>query len=224
MGWQVQLSRGLDTDVPAGIYDVDGVDTAPEQLARTKQRGARLVCYFNAGAWEPWRDDATDFAPELLGDPLEGWPEERWLDVRQRAELLPIMAARMDNCKERGFDAVDPDNVDGYANGAGFPLTRDDQLSYLRELAGMAHARGLGFGLKNLLDLVAGLVDDVDFAVNEQCFEYGECTAYAPLLAAGKPVVVLEYSTAPQHVCAAVPHGMEVLFKDLELGPGRTAC
>ncbi len=32
------------------------------------------------------------------------------------------MAARVDTCKAKGFDAVKPDNVDGYTNSIGFPL------------------------------------------------------------------------------------------------------
>lgn len=222
--WQVQLSGGLDTSVNADIYDVDGIDTATPALRELKDGGAHLVCYFNAGAWEKWRDDAGSFAPSLLGTGLDGWPGERWLDVRQQDELLPLMAARMDACKERGFDAVDPDNVDAYANDSGFALTKQDQLAYIRALAGLAHERGLGFGLKNAPDLVAELVDDVDFAVNEQCFEYRECDAYAPLLAAGKAVVVLEYVATPGQACSSAPQGMEVLFKPLDLGAERTTC
>ena len=38
--------------------------------------------------------------------------------------LGPIMERRMDLCRDKGFDAVEPDNVDGYANRSGFPLTR----------------------------------------------------------------------------------------------------
>ena len=170
--WQVQLSDSLDTGVNADIYDVDGVDTAAPALRKLKDTGAYLVCYFNAGGWEDWREDAALFGPPLLGLDLDGWPGERWLDVRQQDELLPLMAARMDACKERGFDAVDPDNVDGYANDSGFALTKQQQLAYIRSLAGLAHERGLGFGLKNAPDLVAELVDDIDFAVNEQCHEY----------------------------------------------------
>lgn len=92
------------------------------------------------------------------------------------------------------------------------------------ELADLAHRRGLGFGLQHSLDLLPELVQDIDFAVNEQCFGYDECDAYAPLLAAGKPVVVLEYSMTPTQVCGTETGGMEVLFKDLDLGPARISC
>ncbi|GAA5225593.1 endo alpha-1,4 polygalactosaminidase [Paeniglutamicibacter antarcticus] len=222
--WQMQLAGGLDTDVEAQIYDVDSIDTSLKDLEEAHGKGAHLVCYFNAGAWEEWRGDATGFDQVLLGNELGGWPGERWLDVRRQDALLPIMAKRMDACKERGFDAVDPDNVDGYSNDSGFGLSEDDQLAYIRALAQLAHERGLGFGLKNAVELVGGLVDEIDFAVNEQCHEYDECDVYDRLLAAGKAVVVLEYAMDPKQVCGAVPRGIEVLFKPLELGAERSTC
>jgi hypothetical protein len=40
-----------------------------------------------------------------------------------------------------------------------------------------AHARGLSVGLKNDLEQVKALVADFDWALNERCFRYNECTA-----------------------------------------------
>ncbi len=77
------------------------------------------------------------------------------------------MAARFDMCRDKGFDAVEADLVDGYARDSGFPLTAADQLTYNRMLADLAHERGLSIGLKNDLDQVADLVDHFDFAINE---------------------------------------------------------
>ena len=42
---------------------------------------------------------------------------------------------RLDLAAAKGCDAVDPDNVDGYANPTGFDLTGDDQLAFNRWLA-----------------------------------------------------------------------------------------
>ena len=57
----------------------------------------------------------------LLGRP-NGWPGERWFDIRRLDVLGSIMRDRIENCRRKGFDAVEPDNVDGYANRTGFPL------------------------------------------------------------------------------------------------------
>lgn len=224
LDWQVQLSGKFTPVQGVEVYDLDGVDTKDWELRRARRAGAKLVCYFNAGAWEDWRGDAMEFKRSVIGEPLDGWPGERWLDIRQQQQLLPLMAARMDECKRRGFDAVDPDNVDGYANDTGFDLSRRDQASYIRALARMAHERHLAFGLKNTTELVDELEPDIDFAVNEQCHEYDECDAYDRLLESGKPVVVLEYTGKSSRLCRERPEGMELLFKDLDLGVHRATC
>lgn len=222
--WQVQLSGGLDLSVKADIYDVDGVDSPQGALDQARAEGAHLVCYLNGGAWEGWRDDADHFPTATIGKDLDGWPDEKWLDIRQLDILLPLMAQRMDACQQRGFEAVDVDNVDGYDNDTGFPLTDVAQLTYISALADLAHERNLAFGLKNSVGLVDALAEDIDFAVNEQCHEFNECSAYLRLLATGKPVVVIEYSGDREELCRDVPHGMHVLFKDWELGAGGESC
>ena len=191
--WQLQLQGKVDLSVEASVYDVDGADTPARKVAKIHARGARAVCYFSAGSYENWRDDRRLFPEGVLGKPLEGWPGERWLDVRRRDALLPIMRDRMERCARKGFDAVDPDNVDGYQNRTGFPLSPRDQLRYNRALAREAHALGLAIGLKNDLGQVPQLVGDYDFAVNEQCFEYDECGRLQPFIRAGKAVFNVEY-------------------------------
>lgn len=99
------------------------------------------------------------------GARVEGWAGERWLDIRKLDILRPLMEARMDLCKRKGFDAIEPDNVDGYVNRSGFPLTAEDQLRYNIWLATAAHARGLSVGLKNDLEQTERLVTYFDWAV-----------------------------------------------------------
>ena len=104
------------------------------------------------------------------------------------------MEARLDLAAEKGCDGVEPDNVDGYANDSGFPLSGNDQLAYNRFLASAAHERGLLIGLKNDLDQISELVAEFDFAVNEECYEYDECERLTPFIEAGKPVLHAEYA------------------------------
>ena len=118
--WQIQLSGKIDTRVEADIFDVD-LDTSSETLKALEAKGVKTVCYFSAGSFEPWRKDKADYPPNLLGKPLDGWPDERWLDIREIEVLRGIIGKRMDECKAKGFDGVDPDNMDGYAQNSGFP-------------------------------------------------------------------------------------------------------
>ena len=70
-------------------------------------------------------------------------------------------------CRDKGFVAVDPDNVNAYANVNGLGLTQGDQLAYNTWLAAAAHELGLAVGLKNDLEQLDALVPLYDFFVNE---------------------------------------------------------
>ena len=87
-----------------------------------------------------WRPDAARFPAEVVGTELDGWKGERWLDVRRLDVLQPILAERFDMCRRKGFDGVEADNVDGYTQDSGFPLTADDQLRFNRFLAAVSQA------------------------------------------------------------------------------------
>src|SRR2546423_58618 len=80
------------------------------------------------------------------------------------------------------------DNVDGYTNATGFPLTAADQLRFNRWLAREAHKRRLAVGLKNDPGQVRKLARAFDFAVVEQCFQYDECRAFSPFVRKRKAV------------------------------------
>lgn len=99
-------------------------------------------------------------------------------------------------CKSKGFDAVEPDNIDGYQNDTGFPLTAADQLNYNTWIASLAHARGLSIAQKNDPDQVPQLEPIFDFALVESCWAQAACSAYARFRADGKPVFTVEYTNA----------------------------
>ncbi|MFJ8017982.1 endo alpha-1,4 polygalactosaminidase [Streptomyces sp. NPDC096339] len=223
-GWQWQLSGKLDTSVKAPVYDVDGFDTTKEQVAALKAAGRKTICYLSTGAWEDFRPDADAFPKSLLGRG-NGWEGERWLDIRRVAELEPLIAKRFDMCREKGFDAVEPDNMDGYRNTSGFPLTADDQLRYNRLIAKLAHDRGMAVGLKNDLDQIPALVGEFDFAVNEQCAEYSECERLTPFVEAGKAVFHAEYELPPARFCERSRElKLSSMQKHLDLDAWRRPC
>ncbi|MCX4630259.1 endo alpha-1,4 polygalactosaminidase [Streptomyces sp. NBC_01443] len=224
VSWQWQLTGKLDTSVKAAVYDVDGFTTTKEQVAELNKAGRRTVCYLSTGAWEDFRPDAGAFPKTMLGEG-NGWEGERWLDIRRLAELEPLIAKRFDMCRAKGFDAVEPDNMDGYRNKSGFPLTADDQLTYNRLIAKLAHDRGLAVGLKNDLDQIPQLVGDFDFAVNEQCAEYDECERLTPFIAAGKAVFHVEYESRIGQWCGRSQElELSSLQKKYELGVWRQFC
>lgn len=224
VGWQWQLTGKLDTSVKAPVYDVDGFTTTKEQVAALKKAGRKTICYLSTGAWEDFRPDADAFPKTMIGRG-NGWEGERWLDIRRLTELEPLMAERLDMCRDKGFDAVEPDNMDGYRNTSGFPLTAEDQLRYNRLIAKLAHDRGLAVGLKNDLDQIPQLVGDFDFAVNEQCAQYRECEKLTPFIAAGKAVFHVEYEMGTDRFCErSRALKLSSLQKRWDLDAWRRAC
>lgn len=222
--WQIQLQGEIDAGIDVAVYEVDLFDTPQATIDALHAGGRRVICYFSAGSYEDWRSDAAAYADSVLGLPLEGWPGEQWLDIRRLDLLDAILEARLDLAVDRGCDAVDPDNVDGYANPTGFGLTAADQLAFNRWLAAGAHGRGLGIGLKNDLAQIPDLVDDFDFAVNESCFAFEECGLLAPFLDAGKAVLAIDYSSDHSVCVEAGALGLSLVFKEWDLGAELETC
>jgi hypothetical protein len=223
--WQYQLQGDIDTTVEAAVFDVDLFNTDAGLVREIKADGRRAICYVSVGTYEQWRPDASRFPAEVVGLPLPEWPGESWLDVRRLDVLEPIMAARMDLCRAKGFDAVEPDNLDAYQQDSGFDITPAHQLAYNRMIARLAHDRSLGVGLKNAVAQVEELVGDFDFAVNESCVEEGECERLRPFIDAGKAVLHVEYDLPTSVFCPiTAPLGLSSIRKPLSLTAAIEAC
>jgi hypothetical protein len=218
------LQGSVDTSLDVDVYDIDLFDTSASLIAELHADGRRVVCYFSAGSFEPWRPDADAFSEAVKGRKMDGW-DELWLDVSRIDLLGPVMEGRLDLAAAKGCDAVEPDNVDGYANGTGFDLSYDDQIAYNRFLAREAHERGLSIALKNDVEQVADLVDVFDFAVNEECFSWNECKALEPFVEAGKAVLGVEYQLGTDAFCPqANAMDFDFMRKNLDLGVYREPC
>ena len=191
--WQWQLSDlPVDLSVDVAVYDIDLFDNDADVITALHAEGRQVICYLSVGSWEDWRPDADQFPAAVIGSAYEGWPGEYWLDIRQIDLLAPVLRARLDLCRDKGFDGLEPDNIDGYTNDTGFPLTYADQLAFNRWLAAEAHARGLSIGLKNDPDQVADLLPDFDWALTEDCLAEGFlCVPTAEVFAKHSPSGVL---------------------------------
>jgi len=225
ISWQIQYTGQMDIDLDVGVFNLDLFDTSPSMIEELHRRGIFVMCYFSAGSYEDWRPDTSQFSPEVLGKDMEGWPGEKWLDIRRMDLLSTIMEERLDLAVQKRCDGVDPDNVNGYVNDTGFPLTARDQLVYNIFLSETAHQRSLAIGLKNDLDQAADLVPYFDWIINEECFSYQECHLLQPFIDAGKPVFVIEYELEPEEFCTqANQMGFNALVKNWELDAYRVDC
>ncbi|MFL5823143.1 MAG: endo alpha-1,4 polygalactosaminidase [Solirubrobacteraceae bacterium] len=199
--WYWQLQGRIDNSRPAAVYDVDGFDTSAHEVRRLHAAGRHVVCYIDAGTWERWRPDARAFPASVLGRP-NGWPGERWLDIRQGV-IRQIMARRFRRqCQRKHFDAVEADNIDEYQAHSGFPITARDQLAYDEWIARRAHALGLAVLQKNDPGQARTLEPYFDGVLSEQCNQYSECSSFEPYLTAGKPVLDAEYRLPRSRFCA----------------------
>ncbi len=205
--WQWQIDGGTINETvldavsnPKKMYDIDMFATDSATIQRLHNKGIYVVCYVETGSWENYRPDAGAYPASVLGNALAGFPNERLVDIRQIAVLQPIIAARFDTAKAKGCDGIEPDLDDTY-NGynSGFPLTMQDQLAFNKAVADLAHARGMSIGLKNGASGGAfeqAMVQFTDWALNEECNQFGECGGYNVYVAANKAVFQVEYSAS----------------------------
>ncbi len=200
LGWPVAVPTNVG---PVQVYDIDydgSEDGTQAQVtalvARIHEQGGHAICYTETGAWENYRPDAGQYPASVLGAPMQGYPDERYVDIRQWSVLEPILDARFRQCKAEGFDGVETDIDDSYTDDTGFPLTLQDEVTFDTEVAHDVHALGLAWFLKNGVDGDAFITDIepvADGTVNEQCWQYNECSQLEPFAKAGKPILNVEY-------------------------------
>ena len=145
------------------------------------------------------------------------------------------MVGRLELAASKGCDAVDPDNIDAYLedNNTGTGVTLEAGVEFVRFLASEGHKRGLAVGLKNGLEIVKQVLEDVDFQVNEECQDWNECETLKPFVESGKPVFAIEYredvgrlsEAEKKAICEAEDtEGFSILIKTMALDGTGYAC
>jgi hypothetical protein len=228
-GFSISISKpDLQPTPGISVYEIDLFDAEQSTIDALHAAGAYVICYFSAGSFEDWRPDVAQFPPRVIGRDYQGWPGERWLDIRQRDVIAPILDARLALAAKKNCDAVDPDNVDGFTNATGFDLSAGDQLAFNRWLAEAAHRNGLAIALKNAGELVEELADAYDFSVIESCGAQNACDTYRRFADQNKAVFQIEYrgeTTDWAVVCRdAKERGFTAILADLELDGEAEAC
>ena len=226
-----EAPRGGGACVRPDVFDIDlYVDARVSGNNRTinaaaveaiHDRGGHAICYVSAGTAERFRPDYDRYVrfdrrhgQSLLGKPFSNvFPNERWLNIKngrgQRDFILRRVESRTAKCARAGFDGVEYDNVDAYAQGrkvTGWRIRPRTQLVFNRALARIAHRNGLSVALKNDLGQLERLEPHFDYAINEQCFQYRECATnpppgYRAFTRAGKAVFQVEYRIPRDRFC-----------------------
>ncbi|KAK8869452.1 hypothetical protein IAR55_000016 [Kwoniella newhampshirensis] len=171
----IKTKSGLSVNEHVYIVDMEG--STAEQIANYHAQGKKVICYFSAGTWEPYRSDrksfnsqcycgkgvSTDSSGKCTGagsndNELEEWGEW-WLDIHNPSCLTNIesvMSSRIAAAAAKGCDGVDPDNVDSYSNSQKYGTSAQDQVNYLLWLSKTARSHGLAIDLKNAGGLITG--------------------------------------------------------------------
>ena len=226
--WDWQLSEPFNLTLPVQVLDLDPDSLGGGDIAELAARGILTICYVSVGTIEDWRGDLTAFPQQVIGAAYDGWPGERFLDIRQTDSLLPLMQARFADCAAKGYHAVEPDNMDVYINASGFEISAADTVAYVTALAEIAHRLGLAIGQKNVPELTAQLEPVLDFVVTEGCLADGWCDQVSAYAAHGKAIFAAEYEVASGDQAAqcavAAAAGMSLIFKQYDLDERGTFC
>lgn len=226
LAWQWQIGGGtIDPSLDVAVFDIDWEESA-ETVAMLHAAGKKVICYVSVGSWEDWRPDADDFPASVIGNEYPGWPGEKFIDIRAQ-ELRDVMAKRFDACKEKGFDAVEPDNMDVFSSDSGFDLTDADGVDYAEWMAAECHARSMAIVQKNAPEITEDIAALYDGALTEDCYADGEwCSDMQPYIDADKPVFACEYDAgAFDAACAwGTSRNYSFILKSLDLDAPITFC
>lgn len=224
MAWQYQLTGELDLEQEVQLFVIDLFQPEPAQLDALHAEGKVVVAYLSAGTFESFRSDVAAFPDSAIGNTLDSYPDEAWLDIRDPG-VRAAMAARLSRARDKGFDGVVPTNLSGYRADSGFDLTADDQREYSAWLADEAHARGLSIAMAGDFEQAAELVAMFDWAVHFGCIERQDCADLEVFRSAGKPVFDIETRGTPEEICPlGVEQGINVLIKRPGFDAYRVGC
>lgn len=215
-----------DYQIGGAYAPPSGVRVVSRDSSASPAPGLYNICYVNAFQAQP---DATGWwqsnHPDLLLKTASGSPviDQNWneqlLDVStdaKRAAIAQIVGGWMASCAAKGFQAVEPDNLDSYSRSQGL-LTADDDVALATQLARLAHGKGLAIAQKNTAEFLPRAHQiGFDFAVSEQCGNYGECGGYASTYA--DHVVDVEYdATGFATACRDFGGKIAIVMRDLDV-------
>ncbi|MBW8793404.1 MAG: endo alpha-1,4 polygalactosaminidase [Streptomyces sp.] len=220
------VHAGVDYQLGGAYTPPKGVSVVSRDHTASPAAGLYNICYVNAFQAQPDAEKEWD-ADLLLRDASgkvvmdEDWGEAM-LDIStpgKRARIAEKVDGWIDECADKGFDAVEPDNYDSYTRAPHGLLTAADAEAFQTLLARHAHSRHLAIAQKNTLELAKDRKRvGLDFAVVEECGQYDECGSY--VAAFGDHVIVVEYTEkGMRKACAGWGDRISVVRRDLDVTP-----
>jgi hypothetical protein len=192
--------------------------------------GSYSICYVNAFQTQP--DDPSSERPDVTSawpasvvltsyeDP--NWEGEYLINLRtaaQRRTAFNHVKQMINTCANKGFNAVEFDNLDSWTRLTGLPFGKTQTIAYAKLLADYAHTKRLAVAQKNTVDL--GRRNSLttigfDFVIAEECGAYDECAHYAAVF--GDRMLVIEYTDEGfATACRTVGARVSVIRRDVNL-------
>ncbi len=241
----------------AVLMDVDGFNISASKISSLKASGIYTVCYIDAGSYEDGRPDSSLYPAYLKIYKDVQWNEwfldvkdvfrpiqpagtqlvnNQWVDASGKPLAgLPtagafalLLEARFKMCADKGFDALEPDNLQNDEN-AGGKVSLQEQIDFNGWVADTAHANNLAVFQKNgpdkiLLKDKTGkmMVEKFDAILNEECQTNSECPPLAEYVKRGKLALNTEYVGT---LDCALSNSLVInsIMKDLPLTGGNMA-
>ena len=216
---------GFDYQIGGAYTPPAGVKVVTHDHTASPAAGLYNICYVNAfqaqsGAEGEWASDLLlrDSAGKVVYD--KDW-NEALLDITtdaKRQRIADQIGTQINGCRDKGFQAVEPDNYDSYTR-SGKRLTANNAQAFIKLLSARAHADGLAIAQKNTSELAANrTANGLDFAVAEQCGQYRECGDYTS--AFGNNVIVIEYTdTGRSRACSGWGGTLSIVQRDMDVRP-----
>lgn len=221
---------GGDYSLPPGVEVVSRdwfIGTAPED--------AYAICYVNA--YQTQDDDPDVDRPdersnwprdlvltELGEDP--NWGGEYLIDIstaEKRERAADWVEQMIRRCRDKGFEAVELDNLDSWTRFDGTPLEghvpfgQEEAVAYAELLVDLAHRNRLAAAQKNTVELpreVSRGQVGFDFAIAEECGRWRECQGYRDVY--GDNVIAIEYRTGDfRRTCKEFGAVLSVVLRDV---------
>jgi hypothetical protein len=223
MSWQIQLTGPLDPAADADVYDLDVFATARDTVLTLRAAGKRVVCHVDVGLADSARPDYARFPPAVLGAAASS--TARHVDIRDWAALAPIIGARVDLCRAKGFEAVDADATSTYLARSGFPIGRGAQVAFDKHVIALVRGVPLAVAVRTPPALVDEIAPLTDFAVTRNCFARRVCTRFFDYIDQEKAVFDVETAGPATAFCGlARAYGFAAIRKDRALGAYTRAC
>lgn len=194
------IAWGYKDDTSGHVIDTDMFNTDESKIGKYKNEGHYVICYIDVGSTEKGRPDTAQLEPYTTKS-YDGFEGEKWLDITSWQEFKSVMEKRFEMAKSKGCQGIEADNTDCYNNNCVSGVSKEDlikyQIEYLEWIATTIHKKGMTVALKNTDDLIEkyNLADKFDYAINEQCENYGECNHYDSFFAKNKAVFGVNYKS-----------------------------